>query len=70
MEHVLQVDAHRAVVRIGLHDVSHIIPPFPVDGSVRSFGPKLFILNLDVAKQGQRLLIQKNGIVFKTLKPR
>ena len=33
MENVLQVDGHGAVVGVGLHDVSHVVPPLAVDGS-------------------------------------
>ena len=64
MEHSLQVDAHRAVVRVGLHDVRHEVPPFAVDGGVRPFGPQLLVLDLYVAKEGQGLPVQKNGIVL------
>ena len=30
MENGLEIDAHRAVIRVGFHNVSHEIPPFPV----------------------------------------
>ena len=49
MENVLQVDGHGAVVGVGLHDVSHVVPPLAVDGSVCALGPQFGILQFDVA---------------------
>src|SRR5699024_7465461 len=36
-------------------------------GGVRAFCPELFIRNLDVAEQGQRLPVQENGIVLSAM---
>ena len=64
MEHRLEVDAYRAVIRVCLHDVSHKIPPLAVDRCVCTFCPQLLILDLDVAIQNIGLFIQKDGVVF------
>ena len=31
VEHLFQINAHRAVVRVGFHDIRHIVPPFLYD---------------------------------------
>lgn len=59
-----QINSYRAVIRICLHDISHIIPPFTVNGRVSALAPQLRIFNFDITKQSQGLSIQKNGVVF------
>jgi hypothetical protein len=39
-----------AVIRIGFHNVCHVVPPFPVDHGIRALRPFLWIINLDITK--------------------
>lgn len=53
----------RRLIRLGLHDVRHVIPPFFHDLFFRQGIRGIRIGQLLHRKQRQRLLIQKDGIV-------
>ena len=64
MEYILQINANGAVIRIGIHDICHEVPPLTVDGCIGTLSPQFGIINLDIAKQSQGFLIQKDGVVL------
>ena len=64
MENGLEIDAHRAVIRVGFHNVSHEIPPFPVDGRIGSLCPALFVFDINIAELGQCFSVQKDRIIL------
>ena len=67
VEDVLQVDGNRAVVGVGLHDVSHEIPPFAVDGGVGALCPQFGILDLNVAEEDVGFPLQEDGVILSTV---
>lgn len=55
---------YRALVRIGLHNICHEVPPLTVDRGICPLTPEFLILNLNIAKEGQGLRIKKNRVVL------
>ena len=67
MEYIVKVDGDRTVIRIGLHDVGHKVPPLPINGSVSSCAPLLFILNFDISKKRQCFAVQENRVILSAM---
>ena len=40
------------------------VPPFAVDGRIRALGPQGFVLDLNIAEEGQRLPVEKDAVVL------
>ena len=67
MEHRVQIDCNRAVVRIGFHDISHEIPPFAVDLGICTLCPQLLIFYFYVSIENKSLWVKINTIVVSSM---
>lgn len=68
MENLLQILGNRAAVRIGRHDVPHVLPPPPTRVGGRDRVPPLDAFDFDVAEQETALAIQVDRVVMRPVR--
>src|SRR5262245_39359128 len=63
VEYLAQLSRDGAVVRVGRHDLAHVLPPATTDLRLRDGGPARLVLDLDVAEQIARVRVEKNRVL-------
>ena len=63
VENLAQRSTDRTVVRVGRHDVTHVLPPFLADFGRRDGCPLLLALDLGIAEELSRLGVDEDRVV-------